>query len=78
MHNGCHPGFCGCPPEDTSLDNLALVASGTRVHGFSGLVAKKETILNCLSPSGLDVQREQTETHISQSAPEGGIFTYVI
>lgn len=78
MHNGCHPGFCGCHPEDISLDNLALVASGSCIHGFNGLVPNKETILNCLAPSGFDVPREQTEIHISQSAPEEGILPYLI
>lgn len=44
-----HSGFCGCHVEDTSLDSLALVASRASVHGFSGMVANEETILNWLS-----------------------------
>lgn len=57
----CHPGFCGGYPEDTPLDSLALVPSKSCVHSFNGMVAKKETVSNWLSPQG-SVQSEQTET----------------
>lgn len=44
-------GACACiwyssfvaAPQKTSLDNLALVDSGSCVHMFSGMVANKQT-----------------------------------
>ena len=41
--------FCGCFPEDTCVDGLALVASGACVNGFNGMVANNEAVLNWLS-----------------------------
>lgn len=44
------PGFCGCRPEDTSLDSLALVVSGRSMLRFKGLVASTKAILNGRRP----------------------------
>lgn len=68
-------GSCGCCPEDTSLDRLALIASGACVHGFSGTIANKEIVLNWLTSQG-SVQKEKTENPISQLSTERDIFAY--
>lgn len=36
------PSCCGCCPEDTSLDSLALMTSRTHVHRGNGMVANKK------------------------------------
>lgn len=69
------PRFCGCHPEKTFLDSLALVSSRACVPRFSGMVANKEMVLNWLS-SQSSVQREQTIMPVTQSSAERGIFAY--
>lgn len=44
--------FCSCHPESTSLESLALVASGAPVPGLSRTVASRETVLTRLSSLG--------------------------
>ena len=68
---------------------LASVAAVQKTHsliawlwwpaglGFIGMGANKETVLNQLSDQG-SVQKEQTETPISQSCPEIDIFANFI
>lgn len=44
--------------QGLALDCLVLVASRACIHEFNRMVAKKETVLNWLSPQG-SAQREQ-------------------
>ena len=59
--------------QRTPLDHLALVVSGACVYELYRMIAKKESVLNWLSSQG-SAQKEQTETHISQSSFERDII----
>lgn len=58
-----------------ALDPLALVTRVASVHRYHRNLTNGETVLNCLPPQG-SVQREWTETPISRSFTERGIFGY--
>lgn len=58
-----------------ALDPLALVTRVASIHRSHRNVTNGEIVLNWLSPQG-SVQREWTETPISSSFTERGIFVY--